>query len=904
MTHRHRFQSAVIGAFFATTIAALLPAQDGDKKALSIDDYAKWRTVGGTLISAKGDWTAFSYRQRETDEELHIQQLDGDKKYEVKRGSSPSISNDSRWAGYYLSPSVEEAEKLRKESKPVRRELVLLELGTGEKRTWKNVTSFSFAKSSLALVIKKNKEEGSKAGGSDLILRYLDRGQNLLLGSVSQHAFDKEGHFLAYTVDTADGDGNGLYLVDLSTGALRALAAEEGEYSRLTWDEKGTAVAILRGEDDKEMEERDNFLVAITGVGTEGQKLFTLDRSKAFGFPNGMVISEKGTVRWAEPPTRVFFGIKEQRKKVVENKDAKPVADIDVWHWQDDRIQSVQMIRAAQDRNRTWNSAFLLAESRFTRLADDSMRSVQVGRDGVWALGSDARKYVSDWEEARADYYIVDVATGERQLALEGHKRTLGLSPDGDCFLYWKNDNIWCCDFDTGEHRNLTANTDQSFLNTEFDRVGEPPPYGVAGWSADRSAIILNAKYDIWAVSLAGGSGFNLTGGLGDAEEVRYRYHRTDPEQRFIDLQAPMLLTTYGQWTKKSGLSRMVDGEISSLMWMDKNVRAPQKARDADRYVFAAETFAEFPDWWVTDSSFENPRRLTDANPQQIEYSWGHRILFDYTNSAGVPLQGTLAIPDSYKEGQKLPMLVNFYEKNSQNLHRYPSPRYASSLQFAGYVSNGYLAMQPDVHFNTGSSHSDMLECVEAAVQKVIDMGYADPARVALHGHSYSGQGSAFIATRSKMFAAVVAGAAATNLVSDFNQLWKSAGTNQHRYDIHGQGRFGTNPFDDLELYQDQSAVYNARTMDTNLLLLHGTADGSVEWLQAVEFYNALRFNGKKVILLSYPGEGHGLRRFENQVDFQRRVRQFLDHHLKGAMAPDWMQRGVPFLEKERKKRG
>jgi dipeptidyl aminopeptidase/acylaminoacyl peptidase len=193
-----------------------------------------------------------------------------------------------------------------------------------------------------------------------------------------------------------------------------------------------------------------------------------------------------------------------------------------------------------------------------------------------------------------------------------------------------------------------------------------------------------------------------------------------------------------------------------------------------------------------------------------------------------------------------------------------------------------------------------MLECVEAAVKKVIEMGYADPDRVALHGHSYSGQGSAFISTRSDMFAAIVAGAAATNLVSDFNQLWKSAGTNQHRYDIYGQGRFGTNPFDDPELYEHESAVFSARSMNTPLMLLHGTDDGSVEWLQAVEFYNALRFNDKPVILLSYPGEGHGLRKFENQKDFQVRMREFFDHHLKGAPAPEWMTRGRSFLEKER----
>jgi dipeptidyl aminopeptidase/acylaminoacyl peptidase len=152
------------------------------------------------------------------------------------------------------------------------------------------------------------------------------------------------------------------------------------------------------------------------------------------------------------------------------------------------------------------------------------------------------------------------------------------------------------------------------------------------------------------------------------------------------------------------------------------------------------------------------------------------------------------------------------------------------------------------------------------------------------------------------MFAAIAYGAGATDLVSDFNQLWKSSGTNQHRYDIYGQGRFGTNPFDDLDLYIQQSAVFHARDMNTPLLILHGTADGSVEWLQAVEFYNALRFNGKEVILLSYPGAGHGLRKYENQIDFQRRTRQFLDHHLRGMPAPEWMTKGRKFIDKPEKK--
>jgi dipeptidyl aminopeptidase/acylaminoacyl peptidase len=145
-----------------------------------------------------------------------------------------------------------------------------------------------------------------------------------------------------------------------------------------------------------------------------------------------------------------------------------------------------------------------------------------------------------------------------------------------------------------------------------------------------------------------------------------------------------------------------------------------------------------------------------------------------------------------------------------------------------------------------------------------------------------------------------MAGAAATNLISDFNQLWKGAGTNQHRYDTYGQGRFATNPFDNKELFESQSAVFNARGMNTPLLLLHGTQDGAVEWLQAIEFYNALRFLGKPVILLSYEGEDHGLGRYENQYDSVIRMREFYDHFLKGTPAPEWITKGIPFLKKKK----
>jgi hypothetical protein len=46
---------------------------------------------------------------------------------------------------------------------------------------------------------------------------------------------------------------------------------------------------------------------------------------------------------------------------------------------------------------------------------------------------------------------------------------------------------------------------------------------------------------------------------------------------------------------------------------------------------------------------------------------------------------------------------------------------------------------------------------------------------------------------------------------------------------LKDQGRFGTNPYDDLQLYMDQAAVFHARTMNTLRILLQGTEDGSVD---------------------------------------------------------------------------
>ncbi len=689
----------------------------------------------------------------------------------------------------------------------------------------------------------------------------------------------------------------------------------------------------------------------VRGEGREGQGTVGSSRPPD-PFPEGWVLSEKGALRWSPDARRIFVGTRPQQAapntlcrpagdggggrgrgggegsgggtaggpltRMASRVDAagRPlgpeevqdgicpefVANVDIWHVRDRELQSVQMVQANRERNRVYTGVAHVeaASVRFVPLADTTMATVELSPNGKVAMGKDGRAYVSDWEPSYADVYLVDLATGHRTRVLEKHLRTLGFSPRGDHYLYWKDGHVWSFAPATGRHTNLTRDLPASFVNAEYDRFGEKPPYGIAGWTADSSGVILEARYDLWHVPLGGGKAVNLTGGLGESREIRFRILDLDPSEELVDLRKPLILTAYGQWTKKAGFYRLEGRRLEELVYADARFARVQKADSANVVLFTREDFRTFPDYWVSGLDFADPVRVTDANPQQAEFNWGRTVLFDYWTRDSVRLQGVLAIPDDYRPGEKRPMLVDFYEKMSQNLHAYPTPVYRDTPMVAGYVSAGYLVLLPDIHFRLGATHSQMLECINLAVDEVEKMGYVDPKRIGLHGHSFSGQGSVYIATHSDRFAAIVAGAAATNLVSDFNQLWKSSGTNQHGYDIYGQGRFATNPYDDLELFLDQSATPNAARMNTPLLLLHGTADGSVEWLQAIEFFNGLRWFGKNVILASYPDEPHHLSRYENQKDFQIRMQQFYDHYLWDRPAPRWMTQGRPFLQKER----
>jgi dipeptidyl aminopeptidase/acylaminoacyl peptidase len=978
----------VVAALIAIAVPAAMAAQPAAKKVLGVNDYTRWRTIEGAQISADGRWVASTLRftnvpQDDSKPELHLRNLDTDAEVVIAHASNPTFSNDSRWLVYQVDsmparpagrggrggaapdttatpPGGGQGAGGRGGAttgpQPLRR-YELRELRTGATRAWKDIASATFSTTSSHLILRRRGAAAAPGGGGrggpggpggpgggpgggdagasstaprgvDVILVDLATGRSQTLGNVGDIAFNRQGDLLAYTVDGAVDDANGVTVIDLRSGRPYTLDNDAQRYSRLAWTADGRGLAVLKGKAVPRMRERANVLLAWPDV----RQAFAnpevapavLDPARADGWEKDWVLSERAPLTWSTDRVRVFFGAKAQvpQPDTGRRPSTDSIADVDVWRTNDTRIQSAQMIRANQEQNFTYRQAFDVVTGKYIHLADTTMRELDVSLDGKWAVGRDQRAYVSDWKPAQADIYRVNTATGERTLMLKGHVTdrggVVGISPDGRTFLYWKDNKYHAYDLDAGTSRTLGGAAAPSFIDTDDDHPGPRPHFPVVGWTPDGQGVVVEHKYDVWLLPADGSAGRNLTMGAGARATVRHRWVRTDPvddadplaerRAREVDVTKPMLFATFGEFTKKAGFSRLEGGTLTALVFDDAWYSNPTRAAKADRYLLTRQTFAEFPDLRVAGPALTDARKITDANPQQAEYKWvAKRVLFDYTDRDGHRLQGFLSLPEDWAPGRKLPMLVSFYEKNSQNLNRYTPPSYITGMGALPVeaVSRGYITMYADVYYHTGSSHSDQLNAVEAATKKVIELGYADPAHIGVHGHSYGGEGAAFIATRSKLFAAAGMGAGVTDLYTDFSQSWGwsyqvtgGSGENGNEYYMYGQGRWGFSPWEKPDVYRSESALTHVPEVSQPILIMHGTADPTVSFSEGMNFYNALRFNGKEAYMLAYPGEGHGLRGLANRKDLTTRYFEYFDHFLKGAPAPKWMTDGVPYLSK------
>src|SRR5581483_5375705 len=195
---------------------------------------------------------------------------------------------------------------------------------------------------------------------------------------------------------------------------------------------------------------------------------------------------------------------------------------------------------------------------------------------------------------------------------------------------------------------NLTAKLGVSFANEQHDTPGFAASYRLAGWTRDGLSVLIYDRYDIWNCRADGSSAINITQGAGRKNRLQFRivrFETDDPATRWIDPAKPLLLRAENDLTRDTGFYTASIGAGTPprrLILEAKNFAPPIKARDADVYVTAASTFSEYPDLLVTDGTFRQFNKVSDANPQMANLLWGTAEIVHFNNMDGLPLSATL----------------------------------------------------------------------------------------------------------------------------------------------------------------------------------------------------------------------------------------------------------------------
>jgi dipeptidyl aminopeptidase/acylaminoacyl peptidase len=345
--------------------------------------------------------------------------------------------------------------------------------------------------------------------------------------------------------------------------------------------------------------------------------------------------------------------------------------------------------------------------------------------------------------------------------------------------------------------------------------------------------------------------------------------------------------------TKRAGLATvdLLSGRITQLLEEDKaysvTASGPVVTPDGRSVVYAAEDPRNPPNLWLAPcDGQQKPRQLSRVAFDLARYSGGTAEVIEWRGLDGDTLRGALIYPTNRQPNTRYPLIVKVYGGTdvSDDLNRFgfaTSP--VENLQT--FASRGYAVLLADSRLRVGTPMMDLLKSVLPGVDRAVEMGVADPARIGLIGHSYGGYSALALIVQSRRFKAAVMRAGFGDLMGAYGQLSPDGTNYLLPWAERGQGRMGGSPWEVRERYIENSPIFYLDRVETPLLIVHGTRD-NVPFL-ADEVFTGLRRLGKRVEYASYLGEGHweGLWSGPNQVDYLRRVLAWFDRYLKGGQA-------------------
>ncbi len=307
--------------------------------------------------------------------------------------------------------------------------------------------------------------------------------------------------------------------------------------------------------------------------------------------------------------------------------------------------------------------------------------------------------------------------------------------------------------------------------------------------------------------------------------------------------------------------------------------------RSGTTFAFVRQTPDTPGDAYVASVSDFSPVQISHVNADLKMPSVGRTEVIRWKAKDGKEIEGLLTYPVGYQNGQRVPLILN--------IHGGPTGVFQQTFiggrgvyPLATFASRGYAMLRPNPRGSSGygtefrranmqdwggGDYQDLM----AGVDRVIEMGVADPDRLGVMGWSYGGFMTSWIVTQTHRFKAASAGAPVTNLMS-FN------GTADIPSFIPDY--FGGQSWDVMDRYQKHSPMFNVKGVTTPTMIQQGDADIRVPISQGYEFYNALKVQGVPTRMLVLPRQPHGPNEPKMQLAAMKANLEWFEKYL-GAKA-------------------
>lgn len=884
---------------FVACLGSLSPAfAQNASKSLTIDDLVTWQRITDREISDNGRWVACKMEPWEGDATVYLYAAQGQETATFSPADKFAFSASSGYLVVTQTPGKSTVDSLKvlktKEDKMPMNTLVIYSVA-GKKETIDSLKTFKLADEADWIAYQRGRKD------STLYVRSLDGSKTFQFPTVTDFQFAKKSGMLYYT-SAAEGEA-GIFTLNPEKGSPALIKEGKGVFKQTTFDEKGERLAFLYCAD------KDSSYKALSlwlsehnapakEIATRGNK----------AFPAEWVINENGMLQFSKSASRLFFGTSPEPRQKDTTQLAENRPNVQVWSWDEPVQYTVQNYNKEKGLKKSYQAVYNLGNGSIFQLANEELPNIQLGNEGdaPLALLSTSRPYSlsSMWEaRTRSDYYTVSLDNGERKQIAQADYGRFRLSPQGK-YAYWygETDSCWYT-IALAEGKRYRLTTPESFpaWDEENDVPDYPYAHGAAGWTANDQNLLIYDRYDIWKFDpTAATPPINLTVN-GRKEKLSYRLEQLDKEARFIDLGKPQLLKGFNEATKGYGFynARLsAPAAPKTLLAGNYMLRSINKAKNTDDVIYTMETFQQYPDIHYSTLAFKKSVQLTHGDKQQEGFIWGTAELVSWISLDGRPLEGVVYKPANFDPNKKYPMMVNFYERNSETLYNYRMPEpHRSTIDYHLYNSNEYVIFNPDIRYVDGYPGESCYNCLMPGITMMIAKGYIDEKGIGAQGHSWGGYQVAYLATRTNLFSAIESGAPVVNMFSAYGGIrWGSGMARSFQYE-HTQSRLGATPWSSPLRYLENSPLFTMDKVQTPILIMHNDADGHVPWYQGIEYFVAMKRLGKPCWLLNYTGEPHWPMHMANRIDFQRRMFQFFNHYLKNDKMPKWMSEGVPAVE-------